>query len=147
MAILAESAAKALCEMRGWSVSNLELQKILYIAHMVYLGQQHAPLIHEQFEAWDYGPVIPDLYHRAKSFGSGPVRNVFHWVPDVPIVGPEYAALREASEATKGLSPGQLVAITHWDKGAWADYYRPGARGVKIPNARIEKEYEDRVKQ
>jgi uncharacterized phage-associated protein len=94
MAISVLSAGRTLCELRGWSVSNLELQKILYLAHMYYLGRHGGPLIREEFEAWDYGPVVPELYHHVKGFGGGPVRNVFHWIDPVAPNTPEYAALR-----------------------------------------------------
>jgi uncharacterized phage-associated protein len=126
MSVTAVSAGRTICEMRGWSVSNLALQKILYLAHMFYLGRTGQPLIYENFEAWDYGPVVPELYQRAKAFGDGPVRNVFHWIPDVDEGRPEYAVLKEAVDSTANITPGRLVAITHWEKGAWADCYRPG---------------------
>lgn len=140
MTVAALSAARSVCEIRDWSVSNLELQKILYLAHMFYLGRQGQPLIAENFEAWDYGPVIPDLYHRVKGFGNGPVRNVFHWVSPATR-GPQYDILKEAAEATKNTSPSRLVAITHWDHGAWAQCYRPGVGGIVIPNDLIKAEY------
>ena len=124
-------------------MSNLELQKILYLAHMFHLGRTGQPLVFERFEAWDYGPVIPDLYHRVKGFGNGPVRNVFHWVPAVP-PGPEYDTIRESADATRHTSPSRLVAITHWDRGAWAQCYRPGVAGISIPNDLIAAEYRAR---
>jgi uncharacterized phage-associated protein len=31
------------------------------------------PLIDERVEAWNYGPVIPSLYHEFKNFGSGAI--------------------------------------------------------------------------
>ncbi|MDQ2080235.1 DUF4065 domain-containing protein [Xanthobacteraceae bacterium Astr-EGSB] len=146
MAVSALSAARTLCEMRDWTVSNLEIQKILYLAHMFHLGKTRGqPLVREDFEAWDYGPVLPEVYHRAKPFGSDRVRNVFHWVSALDAVSPEYATLKEASDATKGLSAGRLVAITHWDHGAWANAYRPGLRGAKITNAAILDEYDRRT--
>ena len=142
MTLSALSAAKTLCELKGWTVSNLELQKILYLAHMFFLGRENAPLIHEHFEAWDYGPVIPKLYHHAKGFGDRPVRNVFHWVSAAHPGTPEYEILREAAESTAHISPGRLVAITHADGGAWANTYRPGVRGLTIPNQAILDEYQ-----
>jgi uncharacterized phage-associated protein len=104
------------------------------------------PLISESFEAWDYGPVVPDLYRRAKGFGKGPVRNVFHWIPKVPQDSPDYAVLREVEEATRGISPGRLVSITHWEDGAWARYYIAGSRGIRIPNSAILDEYRERIR-
>lgn len=148
MTVSALSAARTICEIRDWSVSNLELQKILYLAHMVRLGESNGtPLIYENFEAWDYGPVVPDLYRRAKPFGSGPVRNVFHWIPAVAQSTPDYKVLQEAAEGTRALSPGRLVAITHWKEGAWAHTYIAGARGIVIQNTDILREYRERAKQ
>lgn len=146
MAVSALSAARSLCEMRDWTVSNLELQKILYIAHMFHLGKTNGqPLIREGFEAWEYGPVIPEVYRHARGFGSSPVRNVFHWVPPVPPENEEFEMLKEASEATQDMSSGRLVSITHWPKGAWYKCYKSGARGITIPNRLILDEYHART--
>lgn len=145
MAISALSAARSLCELRDWTVTNLQLQKILYIAHMFQLGQTDGqPLIAENFEAWEYGPVVPELYRRARGFGSEPVRNVFHWEDDVPKDSLEFNMLKEASESTKGMSAGRLVAITHWEKGAWYKCFKPEMRGIRIPNRMILDEYRAR---
>lgn len=144
MAISVFSAAKHLCELTGWSISNLELQKLLYIAHMVRLGRANEPLINGHFEAWNYGPVQPSLYHRAKFFGSSPVGNVFHSIGQVA-PGADHAALKEIAEQLSSAAPGKLVSITHWDRGAWAKHYHPNFRGVVIPNEDIRQEYLDRV--
>lgn len=144
MAVSALSAGKTLCELRDWTLSNLEAQKILYIAHMFQLGRVGRPLVNEAFEAWDYGPVVPDLYRRAKGFGSEPVRNVFHWIDAVSPGSEEYRSLQDVANATRSFTPGKLVSVTHWDQGAWARYYRPGIRGIVIPNEAIRKEYRDR---
>jgi uncharacterized phage-associated protein len=139
-------AAKRLCERSGWGLSNLELQKLLYLAHMAYLGRTVGrPLILESFEAWDLGPVVPALYHRAKAFGSGPVQNVFHHVT-TDLQPDETSVIDGVYQGTRGLTPGQLVAITHWDGGAWAKHYSPRARGNIIPNKDILDEYRARVR-
>ena len=68
------NAAAHLIERSNQSLSNLELQKLLYLAHMFYMGRYDGePLVHGEFEAWDYGPVHPTLYQRARTFGSNPV--------------------------------------------------------------------------
>ena len=112
---------------------------------MYYLGQHDGePLIREEFEAWDYGPVVPELYHHAKGFGSGPVKNVFHWVDPVAPNTPEFEALSAAAVGTKGMRAGELVANTHWKNGAWANVYRPNIFGIKIHNSAILNEYRSR---
>jgi uncharacterized phage-associated protein len=145
MAFPALSAAHTLCQVRDWSISNLELQKILYLAHMYHMASHGgAPLINEAFEAWDYGPVVPVVYRHVKGFGSGPIKNVFHWIPSVPLNAAEYKTLREVSDNTRSMTAGQLVANTHWDSGAWASVYRPNTHGLKISNAAILDEYRRR---
>ena len=42
--------AKYICEKTGWNTSNLRLQKILYIAHMLHIGETETPLIDDSFE-------------------------------------------------------------------------------------------------
>lgn len=136
------SAAKRLAERSGWTLSNLELQKILYLAHMFHLGRTDGePLVPGFFEAWDYGPVHPDLYRRAKVFGSDPVSNIFHGNIDLPECS-ERAILDEAYDSLGKLGPGRLVNATHRKEGAWAANYVPGVRHRPIPNTAILAEYQ-----
>lgn len=51
------------------SYSQLELEKIMYFADCEYLKLYGIPIFFEEFEAWDYGPVIPDVYHKFKHYG------------------------------------------------------------------------------
>jgi uncharacterized phage-associated protein len=137
------AAAKRLGERSGWSLSNLEMQKLLYLAHMYCLGGRGRPLIDGHFEAWDYGPVHPVLYHRAKIFGKSPVENIFHSVSDLN-TEPDIDLLDQAVEQLAHAPPSRLVAITHWDGGAWAKHYRAGGRHIVIPNTAIRQEFMDR---
>lgn len=135
------SAAKRLASRSGWTLSNLELQKILYLAHMFYLGRHDGePLVPGYFEAWDYGPVHPDLYHRVKVFGADPVQNVFHENADLE-PGPERDILDEAYDKLGSVGPGGLVNATHRRGGAWDVNYTPGVRHCLIPNRDILREY------
>jgi len=143
--ISASQAAKFLCRESDWSLSNLSLQKILYLAHMFYMGENNGTrLVDNDFEAWDFGPVVPALYRRVKAFGSEPIKNIFYSVADVR----EHSAeeiLSWALEEFGSLRPGQLVNITHGDDGAWARAYAAGKRGIVIPDEYILDEYRDRV--
>jgi uncharacterized phage-associated protein len=134
------AAAKHMAKRSGWTLSNLQLQKLIYLAHMFHLGRAGEPLVHGSFEAWDYGPVHTQLYHVAKVFGSGPVQDVFGYVED--IAGqPEAAILDEAYTALGRTRPGQLVNATHKPGGAWDRNYVPGSRRTVIPNEDILAEY------
>lgn len=52
-------------------VSPMKLQKLLYFCHADYLTQYGLRLIRQEFEAWDYGPVVPCLYAEFKRTGNG----------------------------------------------------------------------------
>ena len=145
MAVNVLSAAKIICDHSSWSITNLRLQKILYIAHMFYLGNHDGDaLVHGNFEAWDLGPVHPTLYHKVKIYGAGPIGNIFRRVDDV-----EDESLRKVIASSvddlSDFTDADLVGITHWDKGAWAKHYRPGVKGIEIPNSDILEEFELRV--
>lgn len=51
-------------------VNNLQLQKILYYLQARYLVEKGQPLFEERIEKWQYGPVIPEVYHRFKHLGA-----------------------------------------------------------------------------
>lgn len=143
MAISSLEAGKKICKLSNWTLTNLMVHKILYIAHMVSLGRDGEPLIDDFFRAWDYGPVLPAFYHKAKTFGSSAVKNVFHDIDLPDEDSHEDKILEEAYENLFDKSASELIAITHWQNGAWARYYSPG-RNIKIPNEAILEEYQAR---
>jgi len=143
VALSPSTAAKIVCQVRNWQISNLELQKILYVAHMVHLGRYGRPLVNETFEAWTYGPVLPSLYRRVAMFGAEPIKNVFY-AARVPEGGTERETLEAVARHLASMTPGQLVELTHWPKGAWAKVYQPGVRHIPIPDNLIADEFRAR---
>lgn len=54
-------------------LSPMKLIKLVYIAYgwgLVFFNQK---LFNEDIEAWQYGPVIPSIYHEFKRFGKEPI--------------------------------------------------------------------------
>jgi len=140
-------AAKCLGQMSSWRFSNLELQKIIYICHMLYLGQEEESLVEGHFQAWDYGPVHPRLYYRLKRFGSSLIdESALRNVRDLKFDQHE-KVIHILKEAFEGFPPGsgpKLVAITHWEEGAWAKNYVYGMKNLMISNEDIQEEYKKR---
>lgn len=136
-------AAKTLCELSGWKLSNLPLQKLLYLSHMYHLGEHGRPLIDGTFQAWDLGPVEPNLYRQVRAYGDKPVQDVFP-VNRFDRDTSEYDAISSIYEELGDRRPSSLVAITHQDHGAWAKFYRPNANGIIIPDSAILHEFNER---
>lgn len=143
MTISVNAAAQYICEKSDWSVTQLSLQKILYLAQMVHLGRYEKPIVAGNFEAWDYGPVHPSLYQKVKAFGSKPIPQVF-WSKEA-VDGTYKEVLDDACDNLLHLTPGQLVQNTHWQKGAWATHYVPSARNIIIQESSIIDEYKARM--
>ena len=54
----------------GSSATQLQLYKMLYFAHGWSLALNGRPLVSQQFEAWNHGPVIGVVRDAFKKFGS-----------------------------------------------------------------------------
>ena len=140
-----ESVARYICEKSGWTISNLELQKLMYLAQMIYMGRNNgARLFDGDFQAWDYGPVEPRLYRKVKTFGASPVKDVFHNALKFKENDGRRKIMGDVCDRFLKFSAGDLVDITHWDNGAWARHYVPKARSIRIPDEDILREYQDR---
>ncbi|WP_116082059.1 Panacea domain-containing protein [Tropicimonas sp. IMCC34011] len=140
MTVRSIDAARHLCERSGWLISNLKLQKILYLADLNFVGQGFGRLVDEDFEAWDYGPVLPSIYRRCKAFGAKPIPNIF-W-GTTGIGGTDEAEMLDLAWGNlRHLTAGQLVSKTHSTNGAWARRYAPGLRHNPIPTDDMIDEY------
>ena len=142
--VSAIAAARFLCERSGWTLTNLELQKMLYLAQMVYMGEHEGrPLFTGTFEAWDLGPVLPEVYRRVRAFGAQPIQDVFFGIRGVE--DPERQETLEAAyDQLSKFRAAQLVNITHDEIGAWYKHYQPGMHHVVIPDGAIFEEAKER---
>lgn len=57
----------------GERLTNMKLQKLLYFAQGWHIAVRGKPLFNEQIEAWDYGPVVPTVYHKFSHRGAQPI--------------------------------------------------------------------------
>lgn len=66
------------CNKKNYGISNLRLQKLLYFVQAYYLAftDSHEPCFSEAIEAWDFGPVVPEVYHNFKCYGSGSIPTI-----------------------------------------------------------------------
>lgn len=135
-------AAKEVCKLGNWEVSNLKLQKIMYIMQVFYYGNYNQPLFNASFEAWDYGPVIPSLYHRFKMFGNKPIQEWVFRNEKTSCDNDKITFIKDFAPLLLSKTSAALVGLTHRKESAWYKAYIPGAKGIIIPEEEIKNEYE-----
>ena len=143
-----------LAKASGQSISPMKLQKLVYYAHGWYAGYTGEPLIDEQVEAWQYGPVIPSLYHEFKRFGAGDITGKamdFEGIElrEVPVPA-DAGILKFLDSVWKnyGQFTGvKLSEMTHAPEGPWDQTWKrvAGMRGADIPFECIAKHFEATV--
>lgn len=114
---------------RGMGISNLKLQKILYFVQANFLvsTHDHRPCFSDRIEAWDFGPVVPNVYHQYKVYGSAiippnpndPLRSFYQ-----EILEQDKGMIDIMVDQTASYSASQLVQLTH-NQSPWRNAYRP----------------------
>jgi uncharacterized phage-associated protein len=132
-------AAKVMCQLSEWKITNLELQKLLYISHLVLLGAYGKKLVNENFQAWNLGPVLPSVYHWLKVFGISPIRDMFGKY-NTSKDSAEFKIMEEVYDALREMKAYDLIGLTHKEKGGWAKNFEPGLNAL-IPDNDIINEY------
>lgn len=119
------------CNDREYDISNLRLQKLLYFIQAYYLGLKNKmPLFKEDFEAWDFGPVIPCVYQEYKAFGGSNIPKINRFFKGVKLVKYDKNIISKANKNNiahvidlfRNVSTSKLVSITHGQE-PWINAY------------------------
>lgn len=138
------------------TITPLKLQKILYYVSTAYLQECDELLFKEDFEKWQYGPVVTDVYHNFKKFG---ISHISETVPtlvedkgsflgfkrqifDVTIFDENVNFKKVAEEVIRKLiriDAFDLVELTHEEK-AWKSFevkIKAGAKDLKYTKSEL----------
>lgn len=123
-------------------LTPMQLLKLVYIAHGWSLGLYGRPLISDEIQAWQYGPVIPRLYNAIKDFRDQPVRFPLKATDGEALTDSEKKLVRQVFQLYGSKSGPALSRLTHAPGSPWAEVYKPGSFGIRIPNDIIEDHYQ-----
>jgi uncharacterized phage-associated protein len=140
-------------------IQPMKIQKLVYLAHGWNLGIYKSPLLGEEVQAWQYGPVISSLYHEFKNYGSGMISGdatnyeldektlkINTVAPAIPASDTQsHRLIEQVWSKYKHLSGIQLSSITHQDGTPWSLIFR-GHHSSSIPDALIQSHYEDLIR-
>lgn len=135
------------------TVTPMQLQKYCFMAHGYSMALDWDPLINSSPQAWDWGPVYPDLYSALRRYGSRPIPELIHennWaaMPHIrgdivrePMAPSEDDLISVVYDTYGEYEAFRLSAFTHADGSPWSQIYRPGVKGLEIPNELIRDYY------
>jgi uncharacterized phage-associated protein len=129
----------------GILVTPMKLQKLMYYCHADFMVSPGVPLIAQEFEAWDYGPVIPSVFGAFKKFGGEPIDDraaQFNPITATLEVAPRadlggaLGLVRQSFDIYANFSAGMLSRMSHVEQGPWDEARKMFARGLNA-NRRI----------
>lgn len=140
---------------KEYGISNLKLQKILYFIQAFFLisKEDGTPCFKEKIEAWDFGPVVPEVYREYKQYGSADIPTMRYyiefdeeniWNSKRKIYGTHVIAKEDEKlinavvDKFSKYSATDLVTLTH-NQAPWENAYVPH-KNNEITNEAI-KEY------
>lgn len=141
-------------------LTQMQLQKLSYIAHGWNWAINGSPLISEKIEAWDYGPVYPELYQHTRYFGKSPVSRLiapgdddasrFFLSPPELRQTPYHADLNDRERQVVHhvwnryghLSAMRLSELTHQRGTPWFNAYTNRGRNASIDERQVREHYE-----
>ena len=100
---------------RGLSI--MSLLKLSYISHGWHLEMRKTPLFTNKIEAWQYGPVIPDVYGAFRGQGVT-ISNVVP-IAEQQMDPSDENLLEQIYNIYGSMSPFQLSELTHEANGPW----------------------------
>lgn len=130
-----------LAQQQNNTLTPMQLLKLVYIAHGWSLGLLSVPLVRDKIEAWQYGPVIPNLYGAVREFRSSPVVGPIASDTEDCLTDSNQDLVRQVYDIYGHLSGPALSRLTHRAGSPWAQTYVDGSFGIPISNDLIEDHY------
>ena len=135
-----------LANQSGKHLTNMQLQKLVFLAQGYSLAILNRPMHYNNTHAWQWGPVIPILYKNLQKYGNGLVSE--HIVLDKPEEGvldvQDLALIQDVFNAYGSWTGSKLSALTHLRHTPWDITFTADPFGV-IPNELMQTFYAEQL--
>jgi len=126
----------------GSEMTNLKLQKLLYFIEAKFMKENKgASLFYNELEAWDYGPVVEEVYSYYKGNVNRPIS--FNFSSKVEFTQEEEKTIKEVVDHFRDIDQWTMVKRTHEEGGPWVEYYKPEIKPI-IPKKAVRNYYRNR---
>ena len=102
-------------------ITNLKLNKLLYYAQGCHLSRTGNPLFNTEIEAWQYGPVVPEIYQKYKVCGKDAIHIVDEEFNPEALDGEELETLLDVMRTYGRYTGSALVSMTHKKGTPWSN--------------------------
>ncbi len=116
------------CYEKGKPISNLQLQKILYFTWVDYFKETNKTLFGDNMCAWQFGPVVPEVYDEYCAYGGIPINIKC----ETEILPKDRTILDEIIDRYDEVPVNLLVERTHQKGSAWDTIYQDGKGNRQI---------------
>ncbi len=115
-------------------ITKLKLQKLLYYTQGFFLAEFDKPLFDDEIEAWDHGPVVPNVWNHFSSI-KGNLLEVPEQDIDLHLNEEEKQSLDEVIELHSQYSAWALREMSHNEEPCIIAYNN--GKGTVIPQDEI----------
>lgn len=112
-------------------MTNLKLNKLLYYAQGAYLARTGSPLFHNSIEAWQLGPVVPDIYRKYKVCGKMPIPTSGDKLDLECFSEDELEVLLDVMREYGKYTGATLVNLTHKPDTPWSAAFTSGEEALR----------------
>ena len=121
-------------------LTNMKINKMLYISQVIYYGKFGKPLFSDAIEAWDHGPVVYSIYKKYKNYGNNSIHKLDEDF-DEGIFDSSISEFLISIQLDYGkYSASWIRQLSHYAGGSWARTYNGKNRTI-IPKDEIRKDY------
>jgi uncharacterized phage-associated protein len=128
----------------GVTLTNMQVQKLVYFAHGFYLALKDEPLIEDEIKAWNFGPVIPPLYNDLKQYSNGIVTSLISGFESIPD-GFDKSFIQKVFDLYGRISGPRLSAATHMPNSPWDKVYKK-SKFSAIPNELMKEHFKTKLR-
>ena len=127
---------------RGEFISNLKLQKLLYYMQGYFIAVFGDKLFENEIEAWQYGPVVREMYNHFKSNGAAPI-SLEQNAEIAQLSDAEESLFDEIYKEYSQFSAIKLMEMTH-EELPWKKTFNEEAQGI-IPIDLLRKYFKTQI--
>ncbi len=141
----------------NYTITPLQLIKIVYISYGYTLAILDKKLFSEEIEAWQFGPVVPSIYHTFKHYKKEAVSALsteitfddnFHFIEQIFTMDKEdenyevtIKILDKVWDSYKQYSGYELIDLTHKNNTPWSQVFKHNQHHIKLEDKEIKKYY------